>query len=438
MFPPLHTPSILGFTFLACLLLASPLTAGPTDERDWTSTAGTRVRAVATAVDGGSVHLKTSDGREIVVPLAKLVDADRELLRDHFKPGDAPATEAPAAGGKSRPLTTALAHPAGEASGPHEAGQGSTYFIYIPRSLKENRKAPLLLYTGAGGGQANSVKSHIKGAELNGWIVAASVESRNGNSFDVNHEHARRCVEHLIKILPIDPDRVYFTGNSGGGAMAFINSARLRSAGAMPIIGYNSDAKWAKNGHYYVLGGATDYNRYLSADGAAGARARGFHRIYPGAHAGAPEWILTESMTWLNGRYLEDRKSGSSLADERLDWEIAMIAWIHELKSKEPHRAYDWCRFLRDTYKISGPNAATVSALAAELGKDPLNTRYAEGLDAINDFSAKYFTGLGSGSKFSHTTPKIESAAGKLMEKFAGVPHIDDVVKQIGQKTCAK
>jgi acetyl esterase/lipase len=410
--------------------------AEPTEEREWTSTTGTRVQAAAVKLEGDGVRLRKPDGKEIVVPITKFSQEDQSLLRDHFGADEPPAAAAVA--GKTAALSKPLAHPSGTVSGPHDAGQGSHYFIYIPKSLKENRKAPLLLYTGPTGGTAGHVKAHIKGAEVNGWIVAANVESKNKSNEESNHAHAKRCVEHLIETLPIDPDRVYFTGTSGGGAMAFINSAKIRSAGAMPIIGYNSAGKYAKGGHYYVLGGATDFNRYLSADAADGARDRGFHRIYPGAHADPPPWIRDEAMAWLNGRYLETKKSDREFAEERLDWESAMIAWITELKAATPYRAYYWCRFLQDSYKISGPNAAALTALAAELGKDPLNGRYVEGMEAIDAFSKRHYTGHGGGSAFSHTTPRIESAAKKLQEKMAGVPHIEDVAKQLGLKTCKK
>lgn len=60
-------------------------------------------------------------------------------------------------------------------------------------------------------------------------------------------------------------------------------------------------------------------------------------------------------MTWLNGRYLADNKSKSTLTDARLDWEAAMIEWINGMKATEAHRAYYWARFLQDDYKISVP-----------------------------------------------------------------------------------
>lgn len=93
---------------------------------------------------------------------------------------------------------------------------------------------------------------------------------------------------------------------------------------------------------------------------------------------------------------------------------------------------------MQDTYRVSGPNAAALTAITAELAKNPLNLKYVEGMAAINDFSKRNYTGLGSGSKFQHTSPKIESAAAQMQEKFAGVPHIEEVAKQLGQPTTKK
>lgn len=395
----------------------SALAATPTEERDWTSTTGTKLRASALGVKDAVVRFKTADGKEVLVPLAKLMPEDQSAIGAQF--------------GKKAPT---LVYPPGVSSGPHDAGGGSNYFVYIPNSLKEGRKAALLLYTGAGGGGAGSVECHQKGAEVNGWIVAASVESNNGGGLDANQAHSKRCVEHLLKTLPIDPDRVYFTGNSGGGAMAFINASTIRSAGAMPLIGYNRSRKYAKGGHYYVLGGATDFNRYYSANGAAEAGNRGFHRLYPGGHVDPPTWILDEAMTWLNGKYLLGRKSDRASNDERYDWESSVIAWIGEMKADVPYRAYYWCDFLSGAYRISGPNTEVVKALQVELGKNPINVRYAQGIEAIHGFSKKYYTEF-TYSLFGHNTPKIEAAAAKFQKEWAGVPFVEDVAKELGMPT---
>lgn len=115
-----------------------------------------------------------------------------------------------------------------------------------------------------------------------------------------------------------------------------------------------------------------------------------------------------------------------------------MITWINELKAAKPYRSCYWCRFFQESYQITGPNTAAVNALASEVGNDPVNKRYAQGLDAINSFSKRSYTGHGGGSSFSHTAPRIESAAAELQERFAGVPHIEDVAKQLGLKTCKR
>ena len=430
------------YLFGLLLMGLSPMVGAavaPTEEREWTSVAGTKVQGVVLSVAGENARLRKPDGSEIVVPLAKFVPEDRAFLEHHFRAASAPATPTPpTSAGKSVPLAAPLAHPSGQVSGPHDAGKGSHYFIYIPNSLKEKRGAPLLFYTGSIGGTASHVKAHIKGAEINGWIVAASVESKNKSGLEKNLEHTENCLEHLTKILPIDRDRLYFTGSSGGGALAFENAVRHRAAGAMPIIGYMTDEKPAKGTHYYVLGGATDFNRYHCATAAEAAGPRGFHRIYAGGHSDPQPWIRDEAMTWLNGRYLETKKADRKFDDERLDWEAAMLAWLNELKVETPYRAYYWCQFLRNIYEISGTNAAAVVAIATELARDPINVRYAEGIDEINAFSKRYLSEDSLGSSFSHTTPKIQSAAARLKEKYAGVPHIEEVAKHLGYATAKK
>ena len=76
-------------------------------------------------------------------------------------------------------------------------------------------------------------KSHISGAEINGWIVAINVESRNGNDYSINHDHVKRCVKHMIENLPVNAKRIYFSGSSGDGALAYYNAARMRAAGGI-------------------------------------------------------------------------------------------------------------------------------------------------------------------------------------------------------------
>jgi hypothetical protein len=419
------------------LLVSASHGAEPTETREWISVTGSKVKGSAISVAAGQVKLKLDGGRELTVPLAKLSEDDRRFLTDHFGEEEASGS-AEGAGSGAEIVTDGLAHKVGVVEGPIDAGGGSHYFVYVPKTLRKGRLAPLLHFNGSGGGNAGSVKKHIDGAELNGWIVAACVESKNGNDAAINSAHAERCVKHLTESLPVAPKRVYFTGGSGGGAMSFFNAARLPSAGAMPHIGYIPDGANPKGGDYFVINGTTDYNRYTSAHAVKSLGKSAIHRLFVGAHQEGPPWLCTEGMAWLNGRYLAKNKRQNELAAERLDYEASMIAWIGKLAESEPHRAYYWCVFLKDEYGISGPNAAALDKLSAPLAAKSECVNYVKGIAEISAFTAKNYADQGSGSLFKHTTPKITSAAERLAREFAGVPMIEEIAKALGQPTCGK
>jgi hypothetical protein len=426
---------------LALVMTLGMAVSEPTESREWVSVTGSKVKGAALSVTAGQVLIKLENGRQITVPLDKLSDADRGFLGEHF--GDAPSAEGAATGktaGSGLPsVTEGLAQKIGEVAGPIDAGGGSHYFVYVPKTLRKGRPAALLHFNGSGGGNAQSVKKHIEGAELNGWIVAASVESKNGPGHPVqNHQHAKNCVKHLTDTLPVDPERVYFTGGSGGGAMSYYNAARIPSAGAMPHIGYIPEDTQLKDGDFFVINGATDYNRYTAAVAVKSLGKKAIHRFFVGGHREGPDWLCTEGMTWLNGRYLSKKKRSSEIAAERADYEAAMVSWIEKLSAGEPHRAYYWCVFLRDDYKISGPNAAAVESLRSSLAGKPGCEGYAKGIAEISEFSERNYAEMGSGSLFGHTTPKLEGAAAKLAGKFAGIPMLEELARELGKPTVGK
>ncbi len=250
--------------------------------------------------------------------------------------------------------------------------------------------------------------------------------------------HCKRCVKHLLETLPIDPKRVYFTGASGGGAMSFYNAARIESAGAMPIIGYIPNDTKPKDGDFFVINGTTDYNRYSSAAAVESLGKDAIHRFFVGGHQGSPVWLRTEGMVWLNGRYLAKNRRDRTLAAELLDYETAMIQWIKQLSMEEPHRANYWCTFFQDDYKISGPNASVLTPISTALASRPECVNYVKGIEAISQFSERHYNAVGAGSLFEHTTSKLESAAEKLAEKFAGVPMIEEMARELGKPTAKK
>ena len=306
-------PSFL-LTFVAafCLLFFSvpsqqalSQTEPVTEVRTWTSLAGTTIEAAAIGIRQGKLGLKAPDGRIIAVPVSQFSAEDIAFLHEHFA-GNPDLPPIPGQPQVSSAQTTEFSiYALGEVHGPLQAGKNSTYFIYLPKSLKKDRPAPYMLFTGAGGGNAKAVQRLIPAAERCGIIIAANVESANKNPGPTsNYDHSMNTVKAINQAFPVDPNRVYFTGNSGGGATAMVNSTYYEgSAGAMPIVAYLRHELYEKSDpqkrHFALMGGATDYNRYITANIATIHDKNSLHRFGPGGSPAATSAITARTRHWM-------------------------------------------------------------------------------------------------------------------------------------------
>lgn len=69
---------------LLAWLTATSLVAQPTENRSWTSTAGTKLEAKAISLSNDDTTLETEDGRNLKIKLSQLVPEDRAFLKKHF------------------------------------------------------------------------------------------------------------------------------------------------------------------------------------------------------------------------------------------------------------------------------------------------------------------------------------------------------------------
>ena len=394
--------------------------------REWSSVNGSSTfKGSVVKVLAGKVVLTNEEGRQITVPIAKLCAADRAYLKTF------------AAKSMSKRVDvgppTDLPYATGAVVGPIEAGSQSHYFLYLPTTLKRGRKAPLLFHTHFGGGNKKLLKMVIKGAELNGWVMAVSVESRNNNDLEANVRSCKDAVRHILKTLPVDDDRLYFTGSSGGGAMAFRNAYDFGACGAMPNVGYIPSEAGVPSGDFFIINGGSDYNRYTSAHARKEIGRRAVHRLHPGGHGVAPAWLMVDGMVWLEGRYLE--KKGRKNKDEQADYETSILQWIGELKETQPYRAYYWAWFLNENLELSSRSQAAVKAVLDELGQDQINRLYVEGLDDIDKLSLKKLSVFGSGSLHKHADSGVVSACRTLLRTYRRVPIIEETLEAISKST---
>ena len=266
-----------------------------------------------------------------------------------------------------------------------------------------------------------------------GWILAVSVESKNASPYEENLKHSKSSVKHMLEMLPIDENRIYFTGSSGGGAVAYLNAKHIRAAGIMPHVTYDVFDNYPKAQDYFITGGGRDFNRYHTAQNRAKFKDNAVHRFHPGAHD-TPGWIQTDGIVWLNSRYLS-RHRNNHLAEIK-DFELAMANFIEELQKQSPHRAYATIRFLLDEFELSAPAKENLRPILEKLKEDPKNILYNEGLAELDNFSLKVLSKLGkTNSVYNHTDQKIKKEALLLLEKYQKVPVIEESLKALSAPT---
>ena len=112
-----------------------------------------------------------------------------------------------------------------------------------------------------------------------------------------------------------------------------------------------------------------------------------------------------------------------------------MIDWIKQIEATTPHRAHYWCNFLEATYQISGHNATVLSEITRRLSSVPANTRYTEGIAALNKYSRDHLAKGHVGSLNGHTYKDSVAAAKKLASEYAGVPEIAELFTELAKPT---
>ncbi len=289
----------------------------------------------------------------------------------------------------------------------------------------------MLFYTHSGGAKKPKlIEVLTDAADLLGWVMAISVESRNKGT--KNGMHVTNCLEHIFETLPVDEDRIHYTGNSGGAARAFLNTKLKKAYGVMPNVGYIPFGTEPSSKVAYVLGGGKDYNRYASAIAASKFGKFGFHRMSPGGHGNnSPAEFYMDGMIWMHCQYM---KAKNPTRAEKADFEASMINWLNELKETNSKRTYSTACILRDVYKISGSNATLNDAIISELSADKNNILYHEGIIDIDELSEKTLQ-IPGGSKYGHFCKEAAKYAEKLKSKYSSIKEINDVLDAIISKT---
>jgi predicted peptidase len=146
------------------------------------------------------------------------------------------------------------------------------YALLKPQKVEDEKKYPLLLSLHGAGGRGNKnwernclANKVLSGREMRSkypcFILAPTV-SKQGSWKSESMDDVLELLGKLLKKLPIDPDRVYVTGQSMGGGGTYEAMARKPElfAAGVPVCGSNkvSNAKKMASIAIWVFHGEKD------------------------------------------------------------------------------------------------------------------------------------------------------------------------------------
>ena len=319
----------------------------------------------------------------------------------------------------AKPRTEASLAPGQTSTEIKAPGSEWSYFVYLPKAYTPNRKWPILFVMSPGGGDAGTLGGYIPAAEMNNWILAISVQSRN--SFSGCEAAVTAMLNDACHLLPIDPKRLYASGYSGGARVAFGLAEQMRVKGfaGLLLCGAGGHAeRLSPKTVLFGLCGSNCFNRWdmtITFKDAKNDQSR--LRFYVGGHDwGSPE-MLQYGVAWLNARFFKNiPPNNPALTEERKQ----LIAKIKEQIAKDTpedvEKAYEWALCLA---ALAPSNIAPETQPLQALLKNPKVQRYAAGLKEMDAFVKRRFGVDRMDYKNNNGTPAAKRDADRLAEKYA-------------------
>jgi len=294
-----------------------------------------------------------------------------------------------------------------------------SYMLYLPSGYAPDRNAkwPVLFAMDPRGGLEDGIRRYIKGAEKNNWIVAMSIQSKNG--FGKSRNAIAAMVNDVSNRFEMDEKRCYATGMSGGARMAFwlANERKDNIIGIIPCGAGDTGNRYSSRALAYGLCGGCCFNRWdMAITFNERIRGRGRLRFFPGGHVWADEDLIFDAITWLNGKYLA--KNG--MPGEIDQFSEMLYNEILEKYEDDPYFVYENATALAGIRKA--PHAADAKEILAKLEEDEKIQLYIQGLKDMDGFVEEHFNTDAMDCRNNRLTRRQKEDADELLAKYAGTP----------------
>ena len=246
------------------------------------------------------------------------------------------------------------------------AEPSQSYALYLPSSYSPDRLWPLIMAFDPAARGRIPVERYQAAAEMYGYIVAGSNQSRNG-SWATSEAAIRAMSRDLGERFPIDERRVYTAGMSGGARVALaIATASPKIAGVIASSAGFPDSKPRKSVGFVIFGtaGTEDFNytEMRQMDRALTSPHR--LRVFSGGHVWLSSELAVEAVEWLE---IQAVKSGRAPRDDaKIDRIFAKRTAAAQGSEKDVFVALEQIVADFDGLK----DVKDLAARAAALGKD--------------------------------------------------------------------
>ena len=206
------------------------------------------------------------------------------------------------------------------------------YALYLPSNYTPSRQwSVILAFDGRARGRV-PVERYRQGAEKYGYIVAGSLNSRNG-PWEVSTNAAKAMTADVKARFSIDPKRVYTAGMSGGARVAMKIAIESRQIAGVFASSAGFPDEFIARVPFPVFGsaGTDDFNHLEMYQ--LDRRMTSAHRVlyFDGGHTWLPEELALQGVEWME---LQAMKSGLRPRDTALldTWFATRVARIDGLK----------------------------------------------------------------------------------------------------------
>lgn len=256
---------------------------------------------------------------------------------------------------------------------PCKADSNVSYTLYVPTNYNTNEAIPIILFFDSYAEGKLPIAKYSYLADAFNIVIAASNNSKNGNSIDENMRYGSTILNDLKTKININNKRIYTSGFSGGSRVAA--GMAIFKGGINSVIGIgaglpNLEKQIENHFNYIGISGIYDFNytemvkldSMFSNTGIDNALL-----IYDGKHEWPPLTVMQDAFTWLEFKAVKQMlaQKNDTLIQHFITRKLKIIA---DVKKKNSREAYYQARLLLN-YTNKVEKVEQLPAIIAEIEK---------------------------------------------------------------------